>query len=412
MRAAEGQAPGYGQQTMAAAPADLAPWRPPSPAELPEWRNRMREHLADRTALFSMAQALNLGRTAVLPTVPGLDASPGAVGAQLLHKEESERLRRADLYYVTPDMVALTLAAAATVPGEPVRAERLPSPAGLMVFSQPIGGYTVVQESGSAAVTMPIVAVTWGDWTPHDVNLDRGRVRWVAKPASEQPQIIPDDFRGVWMTFYTPSDGAEYAAMAPDEVVAHGPDGRPVTAGDLAAVPHLSPLGWDNETLLGYGSHFEPPKADTCDEWVQAVYTAWQLITQGGSRLVDREDVPRPRAGRKRDSREGIEHPADVRIINVHAAHRPARAAADADAADSSGRRAPSYTHRWPVRPHRRDQCMHTRGHASGDCTHEERIIPAYIKGPTDKPLKVRDTVNVWDHQPDSGEIPAPQTGP
>ncbi|MFE3557345.1 hypothetical protein ACFXKW_21120 [Streptomyces sp. NPDC059193] len=406
MKFTEGLAPGQGQSTASAAPGELAPWRPPAPGDLPEWRTRMREYLASQVGLLGMAGALNSGRASLLPTVPGLDASPGAIGAQLLHREESERLRRADLYYVTGDMVALTLAAAATVPREKVHAERLPSPAGLMVFEEPIGGYTAVQESGGAAVTMPIVAVSWGEWTPHGLGLDRGRVRWIAYPASAQPRVIPDTHSGVWATFWTPNDGAEYAGMDPAEVVAVGPDGVPVTAGELAAMPQLTPLGWDNETLLGYGAGFETPKPDTCDEWVQAVYTAWQLITQGGSRLTDREDIPRARAGRKRDARDGIAQTADVRVINVHANHRPARAATDADAADSSGRRAPSYSHRWPVRPHRRDHCMSPRTHAAKACTHEERIIPAHIKGPADAPLRVRDTVKLWDHQPDGDDVP------
>ncbi|KOU65100.1 hypothetical protein ADK90_28065 [Streptomyces sp. XY413] len=59
----------------------------------------MRDWLADRTALMGMGHALNSGRASVLPVVPGMAASPGAVGAQLLHREESERLRKADLYY-------------------------------------------------------------------------------------------------------------------------------------------------------------------------------------------------------------------------------------------------------------------------------------------------------------------------
>ncbi|MEU7554014.1 hypothetical protein AB0B01_16995 [Streptomyces sp. NPDC044571] len=302
-------------------------------------------------------------------------ASPGAIGAQLLHREESERLRKADLYYVTGDMVALTLASAATAPKEQVSAERLPSPYGLMVFAEPIGGYTALQESGGAPVTNPIVAVSWGEWTPRDIALDRGRVQWIVHPASVQPLVLPDEYRGVWFTFYTPNDGSEYAAMDPDAVVAVAPDGHPTTARELAAMPQGAPLGWDNESVLAYGSSFAPPKPDTCDEWVQVVYTAFQLITQGGSRLTDREDIPRARAGRKRDARDGIAQTADVRVINVHATHRPARtAAAEDDAAASSGRRAPSYSHRWPVRPHRRDHCMSPRSHASGDCTHEERI--------------------------------------
>lgn len=56
----------------------------------------------------------------MLPSVPGMDASPGAIAAQLLAREEQFRLSHACLYYATGDMTALALAAAATPPTEPV----------------------------------------------------------------------------------------------------------------------------------------------------------------------------------------------------------------------------------------------------------------------------------------------------
>ncbi|WP_187767613.1 hypothetical protein [Streptomyces cacaoi] len=44
---------------------------------------------------------------------------------------------------------------------------------------------------------------------------------------------------------------------------------------------------------------------------------------------------------------------------------------------------------------------MNPARHAEGDCQHEERLIPGYVKGPEDKPLRVRETVHLWDRQPD-----------
>ncbi|MFF4291019.1 hypothetical protein ACFY0R_37850 [Streptomyces sp. NPDC001633] len=386
--------------TESVALADLPPWRPPHPSELPEWRTQTREYLATRTAMLAMASTINQGQFMMLPTVPGLEGSPGAIASQLLVREERRRLAEASLYYASADMTSLALAAATTPPAEPMKESRLPSPYGLMLFAEPIGGYSMTMPTGNTAVTVPIVAVSWGQWTPRDVSLDRGRVRWLAN-SSEGPLVIPDAYRGVWLTFYTPDDASGYAAMDPGAVVALGPDGTPTTAGELAQAPRTAPLGWDNELVLAYGAAFEEPKPDTCDQWAQTVYTAWQLMSQGGSRLVDSETVPRPRAGRKRDAREGVTGSSDVRIVNVHSAHRPTRAAAEQDAAASSGRRAPQYSCRWPVRPHRRDHCMNPRAHADNGCEHEERIIPPHIKGPEGKPLRVRETVNLWDHQPD-----------
>lgn len=377
----------------------LPPWRPPEPRELPEWRASMREYLGTDIGQFALATALNAGQATLVPRVlPEVGASAGAVASVLLSRAERERLRQARLYFVTGDMTALALAAAATPPAEPVRAKRLPSPYGLMLFAEPLGGYTMQLVEDGGPVPVPIVAVSWGTWTPHDVTVPGARVEWLAKQ-SDGLVRIPAEYEGVWLTFYAPEDGAAYAAMDPDAVVGADPDGNPTTAGQLLDVPRMSPLGWDHETLLAYGATFEPPPPNTTAEWSQTVYTAWQLITQGGSRLAETEEVPRPRAGRKRDARDGIED-GGVRVVNVHAAHRPSRAATAEDAEASDGRRPAQYSCRWPVRPHRRDHCMNPRAHADSGCHHEERIIPAHIRGPADKPLRVSETVHLWDRQP------------
>jgi hypothetical protein len=48
--------------------------------------------------------------------------------------------------------------------------------------------------------------------------------------------------------------------------------------------------------------------------------------------------------------------------------------------------------------------CLHTGAHSRGEeHEHEDRIVPGHIKGPADKPLRIKNTVNVWDHQPTSG---------
>lgn len=95
----------------------------------------------------------------------------------------------------------------------------------------------------------------------------------------------------------------------------------------------------------------------------------------GGTRWAEVEEIPRERAGRKRDTRQGITGPSTVRVVNVHTAHRPPREAADADAAASTGRREPSWSCRWPVRPYRRSTCLNPHGHAAGDCQHPMLVV-------------------------------------
>jgi hypothetical protein len=116
------------------------------------------------------AGAVNSGRTAMLPLVDGMDPySAGAVAAPLLARAEAKLLGDAALYYATNDMTSLALAVASTPPTELVRRSRLPSESGLMVFAEPIGGYT--QLLNDVEVTTPIVAVSWSTWTPRDLTV-------------------------------------------------------------------------------------------------------------------------------------------------------------------------------------------------------------------------------------------------
>jgi hypothetical protein len=389
-------------------------WTPPAPAELPGWRSQMVDHLESDTAKATMREAINAGHSTVLPMVFGMDATPGAIGSVLLTAAETHRLRNAQLYYASADMTALTLAASRTPPTEPVSTRRLPSPSGLIVFAEPIGGYEqdaaqalagtrAYRPGAKAIVTTPIVAASWSTWSPDSVSLDRGRVRWLYRSGGKNG-LIPDGFRGIWVTFYSPR--GLFSGLAPDHIIGSMPDGSPMTARhiDRRRENGGPVLGWDNEMLMKEGGRFEEPQPDTNGSWAIAVYTAWQLMTQvtkTSTPWVDVEEIPRSRSGVKRDAHQGITGPSGVRILNVHSKHRPSRRAAAEDAQASTGRREPNWSCRWPVEPYRRDTCLNTRAHADGGCTHEDRIVPGHIKGPEGLPLRVRETVRLWDHQPE-----------
>lgn len=389
-------------------------WTPPDPAKLPAWRSSMIDYLESDQGKATMAHAINAGHSTILPMVPGMNASPGAVGSLLLTRAETDRLRNASLYYASPDMTALTLAASRTTPTEPVSLRRLPSPAGLIVFAEPIGGYeqdaakalagTPAYRPGtSAVVTTPIVAASWSTWSPSSITIDQGhKVRWLYKRGGRS-QLFRDDFDGIWVTFYSPR--GLFSGLTPDTVVGSMADGSPMTARHIDDRRHQSGpvLGWDNEMVMRLGGRFEDPEPDTSASWTIALYTAWQLMTQvtkTATPWVDVEELPRARSGVKRDAHQGITGPTGVRIINVHSSHRPSRSAADRDAAASTGRREPNWSCRWPVAPYRRNACLNTGAHADGGCTHEDRIVPGHIKGPKGLPLRVRDTVRLWDSQP------------
>lgn len=389
-------------------------WTPPEPRQLPEWRASMIEYLDTLMAKRIMREAIHSGHSTLLPMVPGLDASVGAIGAELLHRSEAHRLQEARLFYATPDMTALALAAGKTPPTEPVSMSRPPSPSGLIVFGEPIGGYTASASkvlagtlahdpAADALVTTPIVAASWSRWHPRSVTLSGGggRVRWLYKGGGRSG-FLPDTFNGLWVTFYSPR--GSFSALAPGTLVGRQADGSAMTAGQVESRRRVSGpvLGWDNEMLMKDGGKFEEPAADTNAAWAIVLYTAWQLMAQKGGEWTETETLTRSRSGVKRDGRTGITASSNVELIDVHRNKRPSRAAAARDAEHSTGRREPHYSCRFPVDPYRRNTCLNTRAHADGGCVHEDRIVPGHIKGPEGAPLRVRDRVHLWRDQPDA----------
>ncbi|MEU5190958.1 hypothetical protein AB0G83_27980 [Streptomyces klenkii] len=387
-------------------------WVPPDPRQLPEWRAQLVDFTASEPSNITMREAIRAGRCSIVPTMRNAPIAADTLAAILLNKAERARLEEAELYYATADMTALALAAAATPPRERVSIDRLPAESGLIVFGEPIGGYvedvgaaladTLAARPGvDAKVTTPIVAASWTAWTPEDVNVEGQPVTW-GHTTSDGYAAIPPGTRGIWVTFYSPRN--LFSGLPPETVLGTMRDGSVMTAGMIEAERHHvpgGPLNWDNESLLIEGVGFAPARPDTTDVWTHNLYTAWQLMTAaGGTRWAEVEEIPRERSGRKRDARQGITGSSAVRVVNVHTAQRPPREAADADAAVSTGRREPSWSCRWPVRPYRRSTCLNPGGHAAGDCQHEDRIVPGHIKGPEGAPLRTGSTVHLWDRQP------------
>ncbi|MEW2568362.1 hypothetical protein [Streptomyces sp. NPDC047070] len=385
-------------------------WTPPDPRKLPDWRASMIEYLETRNAKRIMTEALRAGHSTLLPMIPGLNVSVPAVAAEILHQSEIARLRQARLYYASPDMTALALAASKTVPTEAVNRNRPPSPCGLIVFGEPIGGYQTAastalagtrahQPDADALATTPIVAASWSPWHPDSASTDQGRVRWQYRTGG-RTGFIPQTFTGIWVTFYSPR--GSFSALATDTVIGQRTNGTAMTAGQVESARRTQGpvLAWDNEMVMREGGNFEEPQPDTNGAWAVAVYTAWQLMTQKGGEWTETETLTRSRAGVKRDAHGGITASSDVELVDVHREKRPSRSAAAQDAMHSTGRHEPHYSCRFPVAPYRRNTCLNTRAHADGGCQHEDRIVPGHLKGPEDAPLRVRDRVSLWDHQP------------
>jgi hypothetical protein len=397
------------EETLAA--SDQWSWTAPDPRRLAELRQEMEEFNRTRIGLLSMAGSLQDGRSSLFPYVAG-SPDPAASAAVLLCGQESQRLSDAWLYLVDEETTAAAVAAAATPPTEPISAERLPSPSGLMVFGAPIGSYPV-SPSGlgalggdyAAPVHTPIVAVSWSLWAAGRVRGASASVRWVANTVHGR-ELVPPGEQGIWITFYT-ATGAAYSVLPPETVVI-SPFGERITSGDMVAAlrrPGRPELTWDNETVLFLGRKFPPTGSPlgTTGQWAQTVYTAWQLMSQTGEHAwTETEVVSRDRAGRRRDRRAGITADGDVRVVRLREVLRPSAEATAKDQQNSDGRRPPRTEYRWEVPPYRSpNRCLNTRAHATGGCTHAERIIRKHVNGPKGKPVRrVRGPVYLWDNPP------------
>ncbi|MEV0675839.1 hypothetical protein AB0I60_04870 [Actinosynnema sp. NPDC050436] len=400
----------------------LGAWVVPHPSELPDLRIQMCEQVLRPPCGREFMMRVAGGRSPLIPTISGPPEQTAAIditGGMLMARCEQRRLRQAQLYWVDEDMTSLALAAAATPSHEPVRARRMPAESGLMLFAHPIGGLDVDLAAAltgpwtTAApdldeglrLTFPVVGVSWSQWSPADLDLDGAprKIRWTPRtPPGAAP--LPPEFDGVWLTFWT-TGGKGWDSLPADLPLAIDTHtGATLTAANLAARETLAGsarLQTHDELVLPFDQPLPRPHQDNASRWAHVVYTAWQLMGQtGNAQLTETETMPRPRHGQKRDKRAGILGPGTVQLVRVHTRHRPSAQATAEDTAASHGRRAPQWNRRWPVRPYRRNTCLNPRAHADGGCEHEERVVPAHIKGPADKPLVTTDRVHIWDTPP------------
>ncbi|WP_331748896.1 hypothetical protein [Streptomyces chartreusis] len=301
--------------------------------------------------------------------MPGIDTADFA--AQVLMLCESQRLTNARTYNIGADTTGLAVATASgSAPRETICASRAPSPAGLMIFADPIGsdiGRFVTAQGRHVEIHTPIVAVSWSIWGPEHSQVlgDACPLTWVRRSSEHGFIALPPELTGIWMTFYSAR---------------------------ITDTPALIVLS---------GTTFDPhPKPGTAQDWASIVYTTWQIMQQTGkNQLVEitRHALP-PAARKKAKAHQRVRRPVGdgaVRIVDLAAAQRPAKPDADQDAEASDGRRKPAWSCRWPVPPYRRMTCTNPYLHhklADDDLTHHshrEDVMPFKIKGPADKPLRV-----------------------
>ncbi|MEW2810975.1 hypothetical protein AB0929_28390 [Streptomyces massasporeus] len=303
------------------------------PADLPELRAELVRHMASHRGRHQ------LGRFDGTKLTTGASLV-GTIRSGDLQTEEVRRLSHAELFYVSPEMTDLTIAASDSLPFFALNREDLPSEHGLMVFAKPVVLY------------------------PNEDGRPEAQIRaccWMVA-----------DHGAVWLSFYS-----DWHAWLEESR----------TAG--AFQPETVDESLQNDHWLCFETFVCGPLAKRRDiegEWEEeaqevgtldnAVRAAWLLMQQPLARI---EDLEPDRATRKRLRRLGHE-PAPVRLIGLR---RPR-----ATAGQGEGSR--EYQHQWIVRGHWRQQWYPKRQ------VHRPVWIAPHIKGPEGAPVIGGEKVNVW----------------
>ncbi|MET8681983.1 hypothetical protein ABZW18_31505 [Streptomyces sp. NPDC004647] len=393
---------------------DYGHWNAPRPGALLDWQRRQANYTLTNLVIDQLTLSFRTNSWTLMPVLPGRPFHESD-SARVLASCEARRLTQARTYSLGRNVTGMAVAASGSAPKEHISGDRPPSPTGFMVFKDPIGSHTETvhpRDRPPARLHFPIVAVSWSLWNARDACvLDASTpLMWLLNsPSGALP--VPDALPAIWINFYTPRI-TDFSRPGPDETVGVGPDGRAVTAAQMAqddahlqrSAPDLwGPLHWHNEIILPLGQTIAEPVPETPLAWAAVVYTAWQIMQQTGkNQLVDVRRNTLPPAARKKEKAKakklGTRPAGDgtVRIIDLAAPVRPRAQDADRDAAGSEGRRKVEWSCRWPVPPHRRMTCTNPHlHHKLGDDAlehheHREDIMPFRVKGPADKPLRVK----------------------
>lgn len=333
---------------------------PPDPRTLPEIRRKTMKFV-DHPA--SRAEATGFLAIVGLTTAPGPHKNPDT--GDILADQELERLSKARLYFVDADMCSVAVRKAARPRTTPIAPHRVPSPNGMLFFSEPVDRAT---PGGS-----DVVAASWGLWDPH-AHPD-GWLR--LNNADIYEPVTYGDGPHWWVTLYHVQD-----AVIEDE-------------------RDTPPLDLTDTHVVSAGQVFAPSSdVLSTQHAVRVLIACWDLITQEqiGKPITDTTFLKRKPTKTRADRRRGIADDGTVRLVTVRG--RSPQPPSDSDAGGASAavpaqRSSIQYKHRWTVREHSRSHCMNPREHADGGCTHEDITILDFVKGPEGAPFLRRDIVHI-----------------
>ncbi len=339
---------------------ESAGWSPPTPRQLPDLREHLADYLLTEPATLFAEASLRCGRGTLRPV-----AEPG-LGARLLLADEHQRLSRAQLFYVTPDITRLVRQAAPSLRDHwDIQPQDIPAPTGFMLFAEPMAEY--VREDGKR---IDIVAVSWGG-----------------------TELLSSDTGGLWVTFWSVTDFAAIKRLARSM-------GASAAEAELTAHQQNAELTWDNELYMPWGAKaasrapapgvraIRPDQigaAETTIGWLQTVHAGWIFCTP--NTLTETAEEHLPRTQRVRAERAGYSA-APVRVVSVsrktssRSAHR----------GEPSGR---TVGVRFPVAPFIRRQA-----YGPGRTLRRLTPVAGHWRGPVDAPIRITKKVNLVDKPP------------
>lgn len=245
------------------------------------------------------------------------------------------------LYWISSPLLTLIEHAARTMPDEILHRTDLPVTTGIALFEQPQAS---CDEKGEP---IPIIGWAWNGmvWRDNQIGIALGE--------GEARRV----FKGL-------------AWGEPEGVVS-----QPLTDRDgEGCISMVLPVATDT---MAFGRSMSPGVAAGPDDfWRRYALRAFWILSQ--QRLVTVETAAPPRAVRRRLQRELCEIP-DIRVVRLRRVdHR--KGDPETNEVD--------WSHRWIVQGHWRNQWLPSRH------LHRLQWINAYVKGPENRPLRVRETVN------------------
>lgn len=294
---------------------------------------------------------------------------------------EIELLRKANLWWVSEEMVDILTATAPAVPNDvTVNNLTLPSPAGLVVFEKPIYGTDAVEKDKQVIVNA--IAFGISEMAP---SLGRDQPTTVLSISAYRRIDFDEGLSGEdleqAMTIGLLEQGEFGDAKRVGDNLqmnVHGVTWAYIGRSDWPIQDELNQIPFDHVTDEQMLSFIE-------DRRLMAAFLT--LIQQEAMADIEYQPIPRPE--RRRAERNGVPREAnDLRVVTLRRKLRNVVEGDDTEPVEDTGR---VYSHRWVVNPFYRWQRV-----GKGRTERKLTLVRGHVKGPDDKPLKIKQEVKAW----------------